>query len=169
MHNKIGVPAQCGEQRQCQLHVKGSQHRALAACALPGGGGCTWHRAQRQTAPAHAHTRQGNMGRLGRRGTWVCRVGLHLVHMLTANGSEAGSGKGGSRRLQRRGGNVEGTARVRVLSSHTCPERHGGEALQQRPRAMGVRQAPSDRGTVDRGNQKGRGWTGVVVSTRLFG
>jgi hypothetical protein len=64
---------------------------------------------------------------------------------------------------------VEGTTRAGVLSSHASPERRGGEALQWRPRVTGVRQAASGRGTVDRGNQAGRSWTGVVVGMRLSG
>jgi hypothetical protein len=71
------------------------------------------------------------------RDTWARRAGLRRVHVLAANGSEAGCGHGGSRRLQRREGNVEGTVRARVLSSHACPERRGGEALQRQPHMTG--------------------------------
>jgi hypothetical protein len=62
---------------------------------------------------------------------------------------------------------VEGMTHAGVLSSHACPERRGGEALQWRPHTTGVRQVAGGRGTVDRGNQAGRGLTGMVVGMRL--
>jgi hypothetical protein len=93
------------------------------------------------------------MGRLGGRATWAREAGLRRSHTLAADGSEACSGQGGTRQLQRREGNVEGMARAGVLSSHPCPKRRGGEALQRQPRTTGMRQAAGERGTVDRGNQ----------------
>jgi hypothetical protein len=56
------------------------------------------------------------------RGTWARRAGLRRVHALAVDDSEASSGQGGSRRLQRCEGNMEGTARAGGLSSHACPE-----------------------------------------------
>jgi hypothetical protein len=104
---------------------------------------------------------------LGGCGTWARGAGLRQAHALAADGSEASNGQGGSRRLQRHEGNMEGMTHAGVLSSHACPERRVGEALQRRPRLTGVRQASGDQGTVDRANQVGRGWTGMVVGTRL--